>query len=124
MIQKQFFHTLRKHRKTFAGAKVQQKNDMCKEMPIFLSIKYPKSFLFNFWGSLQPRGTEQRNSAGLKTREQDEEKTALRLKRAGEGLALHMGAYSRARVWLKMVRKGIYMRFKRMAVFYRGTVEF
>ena len=37
MIQKQFFHTLRKHRKTFAGAKVQQKNDMCKKMPIFLS---------------------------------------------------------------------------------------
>ena len=33
MSQKQFFHTLRKYRKTFAGAKVQQKNDMCKETP-------------------------------------------------------------------------------------------
>ncbi len=37
LSKKQFFHTLRKHRKTFAAAKVQQKNDMCKEMPIFLS---------------------------------------------------------------------------------------
>ena len=36
LSQKQFFHTLRKHRKTFAGAKVQQKNDMCKEMPLFV----------------------------------------------------------------------------------------
>ena len=33
LSQKQFFHTLRKHRKTFAAAKVQQKNDMCKELP-------------------------------------------------------------------------------------------
>ena len=39
LSKKQFFHTLRKHRKTFAGAKVQQKNDMCKEMPYFFEQK-------------------------------------------------------------------------------------
>ena len=31
LSNKLFFHTLRKYRKTFAAAKVQQKDEMCKE---------------------------------------------------------------------------------------------
>ena len=42
LSNKLFFHTLRKYRKTFAAAKVQQKNDMCKELPYFL-ITFPKN---------------------------------------------------------------------------------